>query len=116
MPPRSTRPRRAIALAAVLLCAAGLDTIPAPTQAATPPSRPELGFRIGRTPHAASAPGSGGTGSTTSVTTAPSPQEQRAVRLPPAHRVTRVPGAGLTATERVAWVVSTYGGTSDRTT
>ena len=34
----------------------------------------------------------------------------------PAHRVPRVPGRSLVATKRSAWVLSTYGGTSDRTT
>ncbi len=48
----SNRPRHVIALAAVLLTGAGLGTIPAPTQAAGTASRPELGFRIGRTVHA----------------------------------------------------------------
>ncbi len=116
MSPRTTRRRHAIALAAVLLVAAGLGTVPAPTQAATSPSRPELGFRIGRTPHADGTwVGRYRVERQRDYRTQPRRSSaQSAYR--PAHRVTRVPGTSRVATERVAWVLSTYGRTSDRTT
>ena len=52
MKPTHTRPRQAVALAAVLLTGVSLGSVPATAQAARPESRAELGFWIHHTPHA----------------------------------------------------------------
>jgi hypothetical protein len=112
----NTRPRRPIALAAVLLAGVGLSTIPAPTQAAGPESRPGLGFRIGRTSHAdGSWVGRYQVGGQLAYRTQPRKTDAESTYRP-AHRVGRVARASLAATERSAWVLSTYGGTPDRIT
>jgi hypothetical protein len=116
MTPSNTRPRQAIALAAVLLLGVGLDTIPAPTQAAGPESRPELGFRIGRTSHADGTwVGRYRVGRQLAYRTQPRKSNAESA-YHPAHRVTHMPGRSLAATERSAWILSTYGDTRDRTT
>ncbi len=115
MTPSKTR-RHAIALAAVLLAGGGLGTIPAPTQAADPASRPELGFRIARTPHADGIwVGRYRVGGQLGFRTQPRKSNADSVYRP-AHRVARVPGSSPAATKRSAWVLSTYGSTTDRTT
>lgn len=111
-----TRPRHAFALTAVLLAGLGLSTIPAPTEAAGPQSRPGLGFRIGRTPHA-----DGGwlgryrVGRQRDYRTQPRKSSAESA-YHPAHRVSRVSGSRRAATRRSAWILSTYGRTPDRTT
>jgi hypothetical protein len=107
---------RAIAVAAVLLASGGFSTIPAPTQAAGPQTRPGLGFRIGRTPHADGAwLGRYRIGRQRVYRTQPRKSNAASAYRPP-HRVSHVRGAGPAATRRSAWVLSTYGGTPDRTT
>jgi hypothetical protein len=116
MATRNVRSRRTLGLATVLIAGMGPCMIPVPTQAASPQSRPGLGFRIGRTPYADGTwLGRYRIG------------HQRAYRIQPrksnadsayhrAHRVKRVSGSPRAATRRSAWILSTYGGTSDRTT
>jgi hypothetical protein len=112
----NARPRHAVALTAVLLVGAGLSTVPAPTQAAGAESRPELGFRIGLTPHADGTwVGRFRVGHQLAYRTQPR-KSNAASAYHRAHRVTRVSGHGRAATARSAWVLSTYGGTPDRTT
>jgi hypothetical protein len=116
MTPSNTRPRHVIALAAVVLTGAGLGTIPAPTQAAGTQSRPELGFRIGRTAHADGTwVGRYRVGRQLGYRTQPRKSSAESA-YHPARRVAHVRGLSLAATERSAWVLSTYGGTPDRTT
>lgn len=108
--------RRAVAPVAVLVAAAGLSTAPASSQAAGSPSRPELGFRIARTPHADGTwVGRYRVGRQLGYRTQPRKSNAESA-YHSAHRVTRMPGSGLVATERSAWILSTYGGTADRTT
>ena len=108
--------RRAVALVAVLLVGAGLSTIPASSEAASAESRPELGFRIGRTPHADGTwVGRYRVGRQLDYRTQPRKSNAESA-YHPAHRVTHLPGPRLAATRRSAWVLSTYGGTGDRTT
>ena len=112
----SNRPRHVIALAAVLLAGAGLGTIPAPTQAAGTASRPELGFRIGRTVHADGTwVGRYQVGRQLAYRTQPRKSNAESA-YHPARRVAHAPGVSRAATARSAWVLSTYGGTPDRTT
>jgi hypothetical protein len=115
MTSRHTRPSRAIAVAAVLVAGVGLSTVPAPTQAADPKSRPELGFPIARTPHAdGSWVGRYRIGRQLDYRTQPRRSHAEAA-YHGAHRVFSVGGHKL-ATARSAWVLSTYGRTPDRTT
>src|SRR4051794_7756908 len=111
-----TRTRQTIAQAAVLLVGVGLVTVPAPTQAADARSRPEMGFRIGR---AALADGSWvgryRVGRQLGYRTQPRKSNAESA-YHRAHRVGRVRGSGRPATKRSAWILSTYGRTSDRTT
>ena len=112
----NARPRRPIALAAVLLAGVGLSAIPAPAQAASPESRPGLGFRIGRTPHADGTwVGRYRVGRQLVYRTQPRKTNAESA-YHPAHRVTHMPHASVAVTKRSAWVLSTYGGTPDRTT
>jgi hypothetical protein len=112
----SVRRRRAVALAAGLLVGTGLSTIPSPSQAAGPESRPELGFRIGRTPHADGAwVGRYRVGRQLDYRTQPRKSNVESA-YHRAHRTTRARGSSRVGTERSAWVLSTYGGTTDRTT
>jgi hypothetical protein len=105
---------RAIAPVVVLLAAAGLSTIPASSHAAGPESRPELGFPIDRTPHADGTwVGRYRVGHQLAYRTQPRKSNAESA-YHPARRFTHV--SGLVATERSAWILSTYGGTSDRTT
>jgi len=113
---RNTRSRHAIAFVAALLVSVGLGTIPAPTHAAGTKSRPDLGFRIGRTPHADGAwVGRYRIGHQVGYRTQPRMSNVQS-GYHPAHRVSHVRGASQTATKRSAWVLSTYGGTPDRIT
>jgi hypothetical protein len=116
MTPSHTRPRRATALAVVLLLGVGLGAAPAPTQAAGARSRPGLGFRIERTPHADGTwVGRYRVGRQLAYRTQPrksSAQSAYRLALPVGH----VPGSSPAGTRRSAWVLSTYGGTRDRTT
>lgn len=108
--------RRAAAVVAVLLAGAGLSIIPAPTQAAGPESSHELGFRTGRTAHADGAwVGRYRIGRQLDYRIQPRKRDIES-SYHPAHRVTHVRGTSLAATERSAWILSTYGGTHDRTT
>lgn len=110
------RRRRAAALVVVLLTGAGLSAIPAPSQAAGQESRPQLGFRIGRTPHAdGNWMGRYRVGGQWDYRTQPRRSSVQS-SYHPAHRVTHVPGHSRAASARTAWVLSTYGGTRDRTT
>ncbi len=116
MIPSTARRRPAVALAAVLLAPAGLAIVPVATQAASPPSQRDLGFRIDRTPHADGTwVGRYRVGGQRDYRTQPRKSNVLSA-YHPAHRVTRAPSAGVAATERAAWVLSTYGRTSDRTT
>ncbi len=116
MTPSHTRPRHAVALAAVLLTGVGLGTIPAPTQAAGPESRPGLGFRIGGSPHADGTwVGRYRVGGQLAYRTQPRKSNAESA-YHPTHRVTQVRGVSPAATARSAWILSTYGGTRDRTT
>ena len=116
MIPSTMRRRPAMALAAVLLAAAGVATVPVTTQAASPQSRRDLGFRIDRTHHADGTwVGRYRVGGQRDYRTQPHKSNAPSA-YHPAHRVTRAPGAAVAATERAAWVLSTYGRTSDRTT
>jgi hypothetical protein len=116
MAPIRTRRRHAIALVAVLLAGGGVGAVPAPTQAAGPPSRAELGFRIGRTPHAdGSFVGRYRVGHQLGYRTQPRKSSAQSA-YHRAHRVTHVSGRSRAATARAAWILSTYGGTPDRTT
>ncbi len=116
MTPSKMRLRRAVALAAVFLADVGLSTVPAPTQAAGPEARQDLGFRIGRTPHAdGSWVGRYRVGHQLGYRTQPRKSDAES-RYHHSRRVTRVPRTRPAATERSAWVLSTYGGTPDRTT
>jgi len=112
----NSRPPHAIALAAVLLAGVGFGTIAAPAHAAGPKSRPELGFRIGRTPHADGAwVGRYRVGRQLDYRTQPRKSNAQSA-YHPAHRVAHLPGRRRAPTERAAWILSTYGGTSDRIT
>jgi hypothetical protein len=114
--PGSVRRHRAVPLVAVLLAGAGLSTIPAPAQAAGGVSRPELGFRISRSPHADGTwVGRYRVGHQLDYRTQPRKSNAESA-YQPAHQVTQMPGPGLVATERSAWILSTYGRTPDRTT
>lgn len=116
MNPGTVGRRRAVALVAVLLAGAGLSTIAAPSQAASPRSRPELGYRIDRTPHADGTwVGRYRIGHQRDYRTQPRKSNAQSA-YHRARRVTHVQGRRLAATTRSAWVLSTYGGTSDRTT
>jgi len=116
MKPTHTRPRQAVALAAVLLTGVSLGSVPATAQAARPESRAELGFWIHRTPHAdGNWVGRYRVGRQLAYRTQPRKSNVEST-YHRAHRVTHVSGRGRAATARSAWVLSTYGGTSDRTT
>jgi hypothetical protein len=116
MIPSKSRPAHAIALAAVLLAGLGFGTVVAPAQAADPRSRPDLGFRIGRTPHADGAwVGRYRVGRQLDYRTQPRKSNAESA-YHPAHRVTHLPGRRRAASERAAWILSTYGATRDRTT
>ncbi|MDX6301935.1 MAG: hypothetical protein QOF53_3149 [Nocardioidaceae bacterium] len=116
MTPINTRPRYAIAAAAVLLASMAFSTMPLLAQAAGPVSRPGLGFRIGRTPHADGRwVGRYRIGGQRDYRIQPRKGNVESAYHAP-HRFPRVHGASLAATRRSAWVLSTYGGTSDRTT
>jgi hypothetical protein len=116
MTPSSTRARRATALGVVLLVGVGLGAVPEATQAAGPRSRPSLGFRIGRTPHADGAwVGRYRVGPRLAYRIQPRKSSAQS-SYNVAHRASRLPGSSPAATRRSAWVLSTYGGTPDRTT
>jgi len=117
MTPSSARPRHVIAVAAVLLaCASVLTAIPAPSQAARPRSRPDVGFPIARTHHAdGSWLGRYHVGHQLGYRIQPRKSNAESAYHRP-HRVTRVLRASRAATERAAWVLSTYGRTPDRLT
>jgi hypothetical protein len=116
MTPTTTRPRRAIALAVVLLLGVGLGATPAPTQADGARSRPGLGFRIARTPHADGTwVGRYRVGRQLAYRTQPRKSSAQSA-YHPARRVGQVSGSGPAGTRRSAWILSTYGGTPDRTT
>jgi hypothetical protein len=105
-----------VTLVAVLLAGAGLSTIAAPAQAASPESRPELGFPIGRSTHADGTwVGRYRVGHQLDYRTQPRKSNAESAYRP-AHQVTEMSGRGPVATERSAWILSTYGGTPDRTT
>jgi hypothetical protein len=110
------RPRHAIALVSALFVGVGLGIVPAPTQAAGPQSRPQLGFRISLSHHADGAwVGRYRVGHRIGYRTQPRKSNAES-GYGPAHRVSHVPGSRRAATRRAAWVLSTYGGTPDRTT
>jgi hypothetical protein len=110
------RCRRAVVPAVVLLAGAGLSTIPAPSQAASPQSRPQLGFRIDRTRHADGGwVGRYRIGRQLGYRTQPRKSNAESA-YHAARRVSHLGGVSLAATERAAWVLSTYGRTQDRTT
>ncbi len=117
MNPGNGRRHRAVALGAVLLAGAVLSSLlPTPSQAAGPASRPDLGYRIARTPHADGTwVGRYRVGRQRDYRTQPRKSNAESA-YHPARRVTRLPGRRVAATERSAWILSTYGGTSDRTT
>lgn len=116
MTPHNTRPRQAIAVGAVLLAvAASFSTIP-PAEAGVHESRPGLGFRIGRTPHADGTwVGRYRVGRQRDYRTQPRKSNAESA-YHAAHRLTRMPGLRRAATRRSAWILSTYGSTRDRTT
>jgi hypothetical protein len=110
------RPRHAVIVAAVLLAGLGLSTVATPTRAAGPQSRPGLGFRIARTPHADGAwVGRYRVGHQRDYRTQPRKSNAESA-YHHAHRVTQVRRRSVVATERSAWILSTYGGTPDRIT
>jgi hypothetical protein len=112
----STRSRRATALVVVVLLGVGLGTAPAATQAAGARSQPGLGFRIGRTPHADGTwVGRYRVGRRLAYRIQPRKSSAQSA-YHPARRVGHVSGSGPAGTRRSAWILSTYGGTPDRTT
>src|SRR5262249_36090679 len=112
----STRPRRAIAVAAALLAAMDVAAVSAQAHAADSRSRPELGFRIGQTARAdGSWLGRYRIGHQLGYRIQPRKSNAQSA-YHPARRVIRAAGAGRVATERSAWVLSTYGRTTDLTT
>jgi hypothetical protein len=115
MTPSKAR-RRLIASVSVLLVGVGLSAIPAPTQAAGPESRPDLGFRIARSVHADGA-WVGRYRIGRQLVYRIQPRKSNAESAYHAvHRVSHQRGVRRAATERAAWILSTYGGTRDRTT
>jgi len=112
----STTRRHLIALTSVLVLGVGLSSVPASAQAAAPKSKPELGFAIGRTTHADGTwVGRYRVGHQPAYRIQPRKSDVESA-YHAVHRVTRVPGRRVAATERAAWILSTYGGTPDRTT
>jgi hypothetical protein len=114
-PGRSRRPRT-VSLVTVLLAGAGLSTMPAPSQAAGPESRPGLGFPIARTPHADGGwVGRYRVGHQLDYRTQPRKSNAESA-YHPASRTTPPAGRQRVPSQRTAWILSTYGSTSDRTT
>lgn len=113
---RNPRLRWALWSVVLVLGAAGLVAISAPAQAAGPQSRHGLGYRIGRTPYADGTwVGRYRVGRARGYRIQPRKSNVQSA-YHPAHRVTRLPRSGRVATRRSAWILSTYGSTSDRTT